>query len=482
MKLMGMVVGASVLIAGCGGGGNLEAGGPGGGGTGGEVVAGSMKLSGQINQPQVFTGGATVYALTGTIAKAIYNDTTPTIAETEIVFPRGGQTGYELMACSPDGTGIRKICDLSGPVTDVEVHPSGSYVYFTAANSLYRVSFAGGGSPVLLDSDVGQFDITPSGNKIVYRKVIHDGWWIANSTMGSPFRVSTDTTVPNLTGAVSDVTAILNNQSSDNMYEQSLLGTSNPVLRLSVGADLGFSACPDSGDEALYVHFTGGQYTVKSILTSGSSAQWIYKTEGPGQSILQILRGTSPDHQTLLFGDIPTGVVYTTPRDGSSKTIIQQDNAASFPAWSPYLTSRTFVSTVAWPAAAAFIFSEAGTAVPTVVLADATTRASMVVTKISEQGDSNVVLKLTCDQLTKLNYTTGANFVQKAVVTSGTGLKGAYVSFDASTGKASTIVTFQRPVKEKRIGGRTYVEATDGVQVVELEKGRRPGLGGWTRL
>jgi len=454
------------MLVGCGGGGGqpLTVGGT------GEVVAGSMKLSGQINQPQVFTGGATVYALTGAIAKATYFDATPTVAETEIVFPRGGQTGYELMACSPDGSGVRKVCDLPGVVADVEVHPSGSYVYFLSSNTLYRVAFAGGGAPATLSNDVSQFDITPSGNKIVYRKSIHDGWWVANSTMGSPFRLTTDTTVPNLTGTVSDVTALLNNQSSDAIYEQSLIGSSNPVLRLSVGPDLGFSACPDTGDEALYLQLSGGLFTVKSILTTGSTASWIFKTEGSGQALLQILRGTSPDHQTLLFGDGPTGVVYTTPRDGSAKTIIQQDNGAAYPAWSPYLTSRMFVGTASWPAAAAFLFSEAGTQVPTVVLADATTRASMAVQKISEQGDSNVVLKLTCDQLTKLYYTTGANFVQKAVVLSGTGLKGAYVSFDAATGKASTIVTFQRPVRESRVGGRVFIDADDAAKVFFLDR------------
>lgn len=67
-------------------------------------------------------------------------------------------------------------------------------------------------------------------------------------------------------------------------------------------------------------------------------------------------------------------------------------------------------------------------------------------------------------------------------MTSGTGLKGAYVSFDAATGKASTIVTFQRPVQERRVGGFVTIDAADATQVIDLGQTRRAQLGDRIRL
>lgn len=459
MRFFLCVLAATALLGGCGGGGPVSISQP-----TGEITAGTMRLTGILNSPQVFTGSATVYALSGTITKAIMHDATPTAEETEVVFQRAGVTGWEMMACSPDGTGIRKICDLAEQSALFQVNAAATYVYFLIANgNAYRVPF-GGGSPALLKSGVGSFDLTPSGNKIVYYKLSGPGWWTANADFSGELLITSDPTPLDLGGAINENLAVLYSQANDNMYALDLTPGSSIVLKLTK-AELNDVHCYENGDGFGY-HYSSGAWHYLITVNTGptSNTTWTEHFEAAYAGNLGFISGFSPDHRMVMFGQPTVNKSTVFPLDLTSETIISQDIGSQASGWGPYITTRTFVGTATWPGAAAVILCEAGSSAPSVVLADATTRSSMGITRVSQPGDSNVVLKLTCDALTKLHYTVGNNYNLRAVVSGNTGLKGAFVSLNAANGQVSTVLTFTATPTTRRVNGHIVVEGP-GIQL-----------------
>lgn len=452
---------ACLVLAGCGGGGTPVP------DPGGEVTAGSMRLTGTMSAPQVFTGSATVYALTGTITKAILNDATPTTEETEIFFQRPGLSTIELMACSPDGSSLRKVCDIPFDSGLIRVSRSANYVYFTSGNShVYRAPF-GGGTPVSLKSGVGNFCLTPSGNKVVYSKLAVSGWWTANADFSGEQLITSDATPLGLGGALNENLAVLFSTVNDTIYALDLTPGTSIVPKLTPGADLLDVYAFEDGDGFGYLWQSGATGYFRTVDVGATSTySWIEHFEGTSGTALGTLRGYSPDHQRLLIGDATDTKLSTYLRNLNGEVVIQRDVGSFVAAWGPYVTSRAFVGTATWPGAAAVMLCEAGSSTPSVVLADCTTRTSMQVTRVSQPGDSNVVLKLTCDALTKLHYTVGNNYNLRAVVSGNTGLKGAFVSFNAANGQVSTVLTFNAPPSLRRERGHVVVEGPGIVQAV----------------
>lgn len=462
-------LGWALLLAtvgmGCGGGGSAPV------AQGGDVVVGSMRLTGQVNQPQTFTGDATVYAVTGNITRATLADATPTVDETEIVFQKIGPTAVEVDACSPDGSNVRKICDFAQSVGNIQVNPDGTYVYFNTANgSVFRAPYAGG-TPVLLESGVNDYDICPSGTKVIYNKIVDDGWWTASATFSGDELISTDTSL-NLGGAISDSSAVLYDTASDTIFQLALQTGSTPALAKTVGAELVRVRASDKPQEFAYLRQNGANDELHIVTTgfaNDNGGGWTDKQAGTkATTTFEFFQCLSPDRSHALFANTSTAELTTYFVNLAGATVIRQEVGDIACTWGPMISSRQFVGTSLWPSSAAVLIAEAGSSVPTVILADATTKASMAVEKVSQNGDSNVVLKLTCDQLTKLHYTVGNNYNLRAVVNSGSGLKGAFVSFDASTGKVSTILTFKKPVRTKRSGGALTLEGDGIVDVINV--------------
>ncbi|MEQ1824171.1 MAG: hypothetical protein ABL949_16815, partial [Fimbriimonadaceae bacterium] len=165
----------------------------------------------------------------------------------------------------------------------------------------------------------------------------------------------------------------------------------------------------------------------------------------------------SPDGKSLVGSVVgSTDTVFTCTADPSqfSRTTIVNEYILGSTYWSPFVTSRQFVpANVYTTGAAALLFSEFGKRMPALVLADCTTRASMVVTKAVSDNLSNVVYRLDCDDLSKLHYTKANSYAFNSVVTAAAGLKGCFVSFDAQSGEVTSVLTFTRSPSTRRVAG-----------------------------
>ncbi len=465
---------ALVLITGCGGSGgttpDLEGG-------GGAIQAGSFRFEGQAHGPQILSAGnngVSVYALNGNITKATLVDANPTVAETEIVYCQDSVDGRNLKACSPDGTGTRTICPVPAGPDCIRVHPSGAYAYFSSNSELYRVPMAGGTAVNILH-DAASFAISPDGTKLLVRRASSSQLVYANADGTGVVVIGTPASSYVVDGFATNSVGIIHSLTvfayvpltAGGSVNQQLIQGNNQVFRWVTEIRNGYaytsSYVPNNNNYG-YTEVLCRPTGVIDTITQGTTT---------GDYLPCSL---SPDGTELV--GVATDDPYTMgrfPRNHSSFTPIVSDTQTLRPTWGPFIANRLLAgaNTNFTTGLAALIFSEAFSTVPSVVLADCTTRGSMTITPLTQQGTSNVIYRLDCDQLTKLYYTRTANYAPIVAVNGASGLKGALVSFDASTGKVSTVVTFsKRPEVRKTPAG--FIATGEGLTVYDGKGARQP--------
>lgn len=473
---------ASMLVAGCGGGGSPDL------APEETVMAGSTEVVGTGITLDVASDGATLYGLTGNISRATYNDLNPTLGETEIYFGyTNAWPSWSIDAVSIDGRSRRFVCNAPGGIDFMRAHPAGAYLYFTVFDTyqLYRVPVAGGTpTPILPGVPVSSFAFTPSGDKIVYRKQPHDGWWKANAGGGSPVKITADTTYYRIWGCLSEDLARMDNWSNPTLVED---------MSLTTGAYSGLNNNPVG---VSFVRFGTGGLPAWGFAYDANSYWYIFKTYGKGITVKSeffnrwIIDGAqsdispSPDGTRAAVPTYPNLVASLRVTDGFSTTSIASAAEVSRCSWGPFIPKRAFLGAGAYPTgAAACIFSEFGKELPAVVLADATTRSSAVLEKVSSPGGPNVVYKLSCDQLTKLHYANNPTFKFNVVVNGvSTGLKGAFISFDAASGDIASVTTFSRAPQVTSTRDGVTLQGGDIAEVVTPEGRRAPAMGETLRL
>lgn len=102
----------------------------------------------------------------------------------------------------------------------------------------------------------------------------------------------------------------------------------------------------------------------------------------------------------------------------------------------------------------------------------------MTATEVSGPSAANVVFRLDCDQLSRLYYTDDNSFRYRTVVGAAGSLKGAFVSFDASTGSVDSIVTFTKRPQAKWQAGRLMLTGGENLAVAMPVTGstRQPSI------
>lgn len=436
------------FVSGCGGGGGIAA-----GPAETTLDSGSFSFKGQLNPPTMTSSiGASVFVLTGSITKATMTDASPTIDETEILTERLTNLGLQIIATSPDGSNPRVIC--SPPAASSYLAASSTWVYFgTTGGSIGRAPLAGG-SISTIKSGVASFALSPDGTKIAYATSTGD-YRVCNADGTGDFLMVNDVSKAYIVQAWLSPTVVAG-FSGTTLYR---ITAATGQSWVSSGTVAGISKLRIHSDSHRAVVATGSEiksYTVDSSLSLGSIGTLITNTPSTGL-------GISPDGKHI--GNVLSGTndtITTIPIDCSASSPIGVESNIYSLAWTPFVTSRQFLPAgVFSTGAAALIYSEYGTRVPSVILADATTRGTMVATRTSVDGAVNIVYRLDCDQLTKLYYTKGLNYAQTTVVSSGSGLKGAYVSIDASSGAVSSVLTFTRQPSERRIGKSLVLSGGD---------------------
>lgn len=474
------VLGALSAV-GCGGGGGVAAVDP-----APEVGAGSIRLQGAVREPVLanVTGGLSVYGFTGAITKAYWSDANPSVAESELVFSMQSIRGDELWACEPDGANPRLLASLAQTVWQIVVSHDGVYCYFLEGANLKRVPMAGGAVTTVLN-DVGNFCLTPSSTRAVVYRSAADTLSVVNvNGTGLSDRITGAGQQTRVVGCPSE-NAVLFIQdgfgTNPKVYSANLTGAYSGRLEFLFTNHNIETITLDPSRDNLYL-----RYYSQALMKTYWAVAPLTKIGSTVHNLREDLTADyarkltfSPDGNSMVgarvgFEASTTLAIYDKNYNVIS-TLRQLPNTNSESAWAPSPTFRTLVGSGNYAAgAAAVLFSELNSRTPSVVLADATTRASMTLQRVSADGDANVVFQLSCDNLTKLHYTKSNSFTQISVVGSLMGLKGAFVSFNGETGRVNNIVTYTKKPTVSRQAGRVLLEGGEMVDHLDGAGDRKP--------
>lgn len=417
--------------------------------------------------PMSFTSGigANVYALTGSITKATMTDANPTVEETEVFSSRDSNLGFQVVAMSPDGSNVRV---LASNYVALYLAVSTTYVYALnqSTSAIDRIPY-GGGSPVTMKANVTSFALSPDGTKILYKNFSNE-LRFCNADGSGDTLLTVGTADHRILGFMSGTKGLLADNPG-NVYSIVLSAGSSPNL-VTQYAGLSVAGIDANSRRAVWCD---GTTLHSSILTTSGSFSDLFSTGAPLARGL----GVAPDGKSFVLAHgaaIDTLEVWAQNLSGA--TTIGEDFYYHAAAWGPYMTTRQVLPSGTFATAgAAILFSETGTTIPAVVLADATTRTTMAATRVSIDGAVNTTYRLDCDQLTKLFYSKGANYALTQVVNSISGLKGAFVSFDATTGLLSSVVTFAKRPTLSRRAGQLVLEG-EGLSAIDVRSPKRAAL------
>lgn len=475
---------ALLIAAGCGGGGSSLSSGP-----LPEKQIGPMSVQGaeKVLAPDVVPGGATLYGLTGSIAKISMVDANPTLEETEIYFLTGKGAGHAIMACSPNGGGLRTVCSASEYAKQIKV--IGSWVYFVVVNpntfaiDLMRAP-VDGGTAASVKTNISRYAPNLAGNKIYGYQEPSANWpngrFVSFNLDGSstvnmfaaPFAMGAG---DHFAGLLSDGSLVLADYqgagqnltvfraySAAGAIRQGGHNFPGPVTHTSM----------DNGTD--YVYYKAVTY-LERFLAAGTG-EWtrVIYTARDDSDI-----SVSPGNKSVAFSNnsifASLGVlVGSEPFFTAEKIYPQPANAVG---WGPLVRSRQFVGSSGKPASVgAFLFSEKGSVLPAVVWADAATRNTIVLTKVSPDGALNTVYSLTCDEVTKLSYTDSLNYAPINVITAPAGIIGVLISLNSDTGRVESLSTFSSAPSVEQTGDGLRVSGVDAVYRPDGRVERAPGV------
>jgi hypothetical protein len=464
MKGLGLLIVALALAGavGCGGGGSPASIAP-----DPEVGGSQIRVAGKMSNQIAATtpGGLAVFGFTGAITKAYWSDTNPTAEEGEIVVGTRTARGAEVVAMELDGSNPRVITGLTDFAERVAVSPDGVWAYFVEGATLKRVPMSGG-IPTTLLADVADFCLSPSGAKVVVFRpaaqtlsVINaNGSGLVNRVSGLP--VDTD-----IIGASTEVNVYFVRDKNTTNPQLRVFSISGPVFNdLVIGFPDNTSFAHgviDAKRENLYYRTFDGVSTERRwhVMRFTGTGGYLYtlRTNLDPNVFFQSMQFLPDNSKMLVVESSPTGAWLSFASD--QYEVLSRVSGVSFiyaqAAFAPAPTFRTLVGAGNYAGGAAMVmFSEKSNRTPAVVLADCTTRASMTLTRISDDNDGTLIYQLNCDNLTKLHYTKSNSFAQVGVIGSLTGLKGAFIAFNAETGRVSNVITFtKKPSVDRTVQG-----------------------------
>lgn len=405
-----------------------------------------------------------MFGFTGAITKSYWSDANPSSEEGEIVIGTRTPRGAELLSVDLDGTNQRTIATLSARADNIAVSPDGVWLYFVETQVLKRIPMAGG-MPTTLLSDVYDFCLTPSGSKLlVFRPVAQTLSVINANGTGLVDRVNNVGPQTDVIGAVSEsyaYVAVKIDETSPEIRGITLTGAPAANVFFEMNNIQYHIAAIDWKRESMYLRaFDGGpnKHVWWVARLSGNDGSWFSLRDDLDQldwfssisflsdnARMLVAHWTAQGWWTSIYTDNHTSLMRILPITSPEAKV----------AFAPAPTFRTLVGAGNYASGAAMVmFSEKGNRTPAVVLADCTTRASMTLTRISDDNDGTLIYQLNCDNLTKLHYTKSNNFAQVGVIGSLTGLKGAFIAFNAETGRVSNVITFtKKPTVDRRPEG-----------------------------
>ena len=458
-----------VMLSGCGGGG---------GGTGAPASDGGVTMNyGNIvtraatpaPPPVTFTGpGGAITGVAGANFTSIQlNDTSPTLAETQIAYERG----YNVRMMLPDGTG-----DVATPAVQA-AYPSSLTWSPNGARLAYNNAFGG--------------------LYLAYSDGTHVGKLTTGSDANPCFVSDGQLVFQRYASGVSNIYSILTNGTSLTNLTPSGTNDSSPAASHFYGLIV-FTRVGSSGAQLWAMNRDGsGQVNISGTNSGDDHAAWapasyniafsnggqIYRMNANGANRVQLTtppasgqsddRPTwSPDGSQIAFQrttNATTSQIWVMNADGTNQhNISNNGNDEQAPSWSPFFSKRLFVGAGGELAtnAAGFIFGRQGPALKSFLTFDCTTRDSATVTSQTPNAtySPNAVMLIQGDAITNLQFVNGYSAVQTIISGSQPAANGAVVDYDAATGSITDVVPYQGT--RAAGGGKPVVQTANGVTTI----------------
>jgi hypothetical protein len=149
--------------------------------------------------------------------------------------------------------------------------------------------------------------------------------------------------------------------------------------------------------------------------------------------------------------------IYTRSLITQQESLLIPGSGNQSPSWGPYIPVRFLVGTQGTFGADAggFLFGQQGDWVRSFVTFDATTRSTINVVKQTDSNPTqpNAVAVVTADALTTLKFRNDLSGSATVVVSPANPQAGAVVSFNADTGKVSSVIPFKTLVSTRSRSG-----------------------------
>lgn len=484
MRKLGVLSSLCVLLVGCGGGGGSVADSGGGGGGGAIVSAGPLRLEGQMNAPDTaVVTGVTGYSVSGNITSCVYNDQLSSVLESEVIWSRMGVGGYEIVGANFGDGSVRTIApNLVQPASLLRCDPNGRWVYYVRSGNLQRTDIRDGTSNTIL-AGVDSFAFDDTGTMLYYRKSANTEIWKA------AINGSGQTLVGNYPVQAYSVLGALNAQflavrSTTDPRAISFIDVTNGSIFTTItyvnSVNLFFSAY-NSRERCLYNSFyfgsapSGTEYRVE---------RWALASPTGGINQQTVRQSSSALPFSVAWGGAePRSLVYTDgvragtyDLTGSSFSTYSFETSVFGACWNgPRSTIQVVgAGTPFTTGVGAVIVSEQFSRNPAILVADAVTRGTVAVTSLNDTPNGNLIYRIDGDNLSRLSYATANGYAWRHLISASSGLKGAIVTFDGSTGRVANVVTFTKKPVVSRVGGQWKIEG-DLVDLIDGKTGaKRP--------
>lgn len=461
----------AVVTAGCGGGGGSSSGQSSTPPAGQTMTFGGLtaNVAGTLQAPVTAAGsGAVVTGVAGANITSLALAQAPNLSNTLIAFSRNGNT----LAVRPDGSGqynLTTAIPTYSNATSPSWGPGGKdFVIqrYDATIGRFQIYNALADGSNLKKISTGNFsDYTPSyaatGARVAFSRVDSSGLsqiYTVPPTGGAATKISDgagndSNPAWSANGTQIVFTRYINSHSQ--LYIMSSTGASPHALTSNYTSyDMYYPAWSPDGTKIAFTLYLGSYYNIYVISADGSTLQQL-----SSGNAYDYYPTWSPDGKRIAFSHSATSsaasAIYTMSAiDGSSPTQITYPSGGSgdsTPSWSSYIASRPLIGATGsmGVSAGGFIFSQQGTAVPSIVTFDSGTRTGLTVTSQTgiNPGLPNVVFLVSATaNLTSLAYKNNLNSTTTTVIgtggISGTTASNALVSFDASTGLVSSVLPY----------------------------------------
>ncbi len=481
-RLTGMLA-ISVSLAGCGGGSGT-------GGTGSQISntdnssafqLGTLVGRAAISNPPITSSsnGVSATSVIGNFTSLGAARLNPTLTQTKIAFASNRDGNYEIYSMNSDGSSPTRLTNNSAEDNGPSWSPDATKIaFYSLRDGEYEIytMFADGSNPVRLTHNTqGNYvpSWSPDGTKIAFTSLRDAGLqqiYVMNADGTGQTRLTTTSTIeaaPSWSPDGSKIYFTSYRNGNAEIYFMNANGSSSTRFTNDAAAQQGQAWAPD-GSKLAYNNFATGNWEIGTDTVPASAYTNITNNAG-----VDIGPSWSPNSARIAFASTRGGAADIWTMTAAGAGLVQLTTGAGSninPSWSNYITQLPIIGPGSPNplGAAGIIVTQDGATVDSVVVYDAQTRSSVIVTRQTSQDSTahNLIFSIDADLLTSLTYTSPPyiSSVKVIGVPGALSASGALVSIDATTGLLDLVLPFTGSRAAKTV--QRQVQTSNGQQIL----------------